>query len=81
MQSETVGEYEIEFSGVQLPNGNEWGAWVTVYGPSCNPMHRNPIFPGQRVAPESRFATQDAAEQEAKKIAHALVEARVKKQK
>jgi hypothetical protein len=79
MQSETIGDYEIEYSGVQLPNSEEWGAWVTVYGPSRNPMHRNPIFPGQRVSPETRFADQGAAEQEAKKVAHALIEARVKK--
>jgi hypothetical protein len=79
MHSETIGDYEIEYSGVPLPNSEEWGAWVAVYGPSHNPMHRNPIFPGQRVAPESRFADENAAEQEAKKIAHALVETRARR--
>ncbi|MDB5774692.1 MAG: hypothetical protein JWP38_825 [Herbaspirillum sp.] len=79
MQTEIVGDYEIEYSGVHLPNCESWGAWLTVYGPSHNPMHRNPIFPGQRVSPESRFDDEQAAEQEAKKIAHALIEGRVKK--
>lgn len=79
MQSETIGDYEIEYSGVPLPNSEEWGAWVTVYGPSRNPMHRNPIFPGQRVSLECRFANQSAAEQEAKKIAYALMAAHFKK--
>jgi hypothetical protein len=79
MQSETIGAYEIEYSGVPLSNHEGWGAWVTVYGPCNNPMHRNPIFPGHRVALESRFATESEAELEAKKIAHGLVEARMKK--
>lgn len=79
MQTETIGRFEVEYSGVQLPNSELWGAWVTVYGPSCNPMHRNPIMPAHRVAPDCSFPSQSAAEQEAKKIAHALVEARTKK--
>jgi hypothetical protein len=79
MQSETIGRYEIEYSGEQLPNSQEWGAWVTVYGPSNNPMHRNPIVPHHRVALDSHFESESAAEQEAQKVAHALVEARSKK--
>jgi hypothetical protein len=77
MQTETVGRYEIEYSGVHLPNSEEWGAWVTVYGPSCNPMHRNPVIPGHRVAPDARFVSENDAEKEARKIAHELLEARL----
>jgi hypothetical protein len=79
MQSEMIGRYEVEYSGVQLPNSELWAAWVTVYGPSCNPMHRNPILPAHRVALDSSFTSESAAEQEAKNVAHALVETRMKK--
>jgi hypothetical protein len=79
MQTETVGRYEVEYSGVQLANSEKWGAWITVYGPSCNPMHRNPVIPAHRVLPDCTFASESAAEQEALKIAHELLEARTRK--
>lgn len=74
MGSETVGDYEIEYEGVQLPEKEGWGAYVTVYGPSTNPMHRNSIVPTQQVAVETVFATQAAAEAEARKVALSLLE-------
>lgn len=73
MPSETIGEYEIEYSGVQLPEGEGWGAYVTVYGPSPNPMHRTPLFPHHRVAVETVFPTEQAAEEQAHQIARSLL--------
>ncbi|HJV51495.1 MAG TPA: hypothetical protein VJ652_08555 [Noviherbaspirillum sp.] len=69
MGIETIGEYEIEYSGVHLVEHEGWAAYVTIYGPSANPMHRNSIFPTQRVSVEAVFATQAQAEAEARRVA------------
>lgn len=73
MPSETIGEYEIEYSGVLLPDSEHWAAYVTVFAPSPNPMHRNNIFPNQRVSVEQVFANQAEAEQEAYKVATGMI--------
>lgn len=73
MPSEHIGEYEIEYSGVRLPVGEDWAAYVAVYGPSPNPMHRNNIFPAQRVSVEFVFPSEEAAEAEARKVAVSMV--------
>lgn len=69
MGIETIGEYEIEYNGVHLVEHEGWAAYVTIYGPSANPMHRNSIFPTQRVSVEAVFATQAQAEAEARRVA------------
>ncbi|MDB5762351.1 MAG: hypothetical protein JWQ21_1346 [Herminiimonas sp.] len=74
MPTETIGEYEIEYSGVQLPDSENWTAHLTIYGPSSNPMHRNNIFPDQRVAVETVFPSEEAAAAEARKIAITMIE-------
>lgn len=74
MATEQLGDYEIEYSGVQLPESEDWGAWVEVFGPSPNPMHRQPVIPSQRVAVETRFGSQQEAEQAARRIALEMVE-------
>ncbi len=76
MPTETVGEYEIEYSGLPLPEGEGWGAHLTIYGPSPNPMHRKPVFPAQRVAVETVFATEREAEAQAHAIALSMIEQR-----
>ncbi|GAB3545385.1 hypothetical protein GCM10027343_21730 [Noviherbaspirillum agri] len=73
MPSEFIGEYEIEYTGVHLVDGEGWAAYVTVYGPSTNPMHRTPLFPYHRVAVETVFPTEQAAEEEAREIARSLL--------
>lgn len=75
MPTEQVGQYEIDFSAVKLVDADGWAAYVTVYGPSPNPMHRNSIMPAQRVAVEQVFDTEAAAEAEAHKAALALLHA------
>ncbi len=73
MGMETIGEYEIEYTGVHLIERDGWAAYLTIYGPSANPMHRNSIFPTQRVSVESVFATQAQAEAEARRVALAML--------
>jgi hypothetical protein len=69
-----LGDYEIEYSGVRLTDVDGWAAYVTIYGPSPNPMHRNSIFPAQRVAVEHVFGSEAEAEAEARKVALAMIE-------
>jgi hypothetical protein len=73
MVSETIGEYEIEYFGERLPNGEGWGAHVAVYGPSPNPMHRNTLFPSQHVSVETVFADEQAAQAAAREVALSLL--------
>jgi hypothetical protein len=73
MRTETIGSYEIEYCGIRLPNDEGWGAQVAIYGPSTNPMHRNSIFPEQRVSVEVTFDNEAAAEAEAHKVALSMI--------
>lgn len=76
MATEQIGDYEIEYSGVHVPESDGWAAWVQIFGPSPNPMHRQPVFPLQHVAVESSFASEQEAEQAARQIAVDMVEHR-----
>ena len=70
MPIEQVGDYEIEYAGVKLPSDNDdWAAMIAIFGPSTNPMHRNAIFPSQRVLIDTVFHDEKSAEQEARKTA------------
>lgn len=73
MRTETIGSYEIEYCGIPLPNGEGWGAQVAIYGPSRNPMHRNSVFPAQRVSVTAVFDNEAAAEAEARKVAVSML--------
>ena len=79
MATETLGEYEIDYSGVRLTDVDGWAAWVTIYGPSTNPMHRNSIVPAQRVALEQVFESEQAAAEQARVAALAMLEERAPK--
>jgi hypothetical protein len=74
MTSEQIGDYEIEYSGFQVPGSEDWAAYLTIYGPSTNPMHMNAVFPHQRVCIDSLFPTEQAAEAEARKIAMSMID-------
>lgn len=76
MPTRTQGEYEIEYSGIWLADVEGWGAYVTIYGPSPNPMHRNDVFPSQRVAVETVFPDEAQAEAEALKVGLDIVKGR-----
>jgi len=75
MPTEQIGKYEIEYAGMPLQavneqdTGKEWGAFVTIYGPSLNPMHRNIVIAQHRVSVDTVYPTEAAAEAEARKIA------------
>jgi hypothetical protein len=69
-----MGDYEIEYSGVRVIGGEEWVANVAIFGRSCNPMHRNPVFPSQRVLADKTFGDEKSAEQGALEVAHELLE-------
>lgn len=73
MQTEKMGDYEIEYGGEQLADSEDWAAYLAIYGPSPNPMHRNSILPHQRVAVESVFATEAEAADAALKTATAML--------
>jgi hypothetical protein len=77
--TETIGDYEIDYSGVHMDDVDGWAAWVTIYGPSANPMHRNSIVPAQRVALEQVFESEAAAEAQAHQVALAMLEERAPK--
>lgn len=74
MPTEHIGHYEVEYSGVQLAESTEWVPHVAIFAPSPNPMHRNSIFPEQRVLIEHTFPSQQEAEAEARRFALAKVE-------
>lgn len=74
MATETIGDYEIEYSGVHMADVDGWAAWVTIYGPSSNPMHRNSIVPAQRVAVEHVYPTEQEAQAQARTVALAMLE-------
>lgn len=76
MATETVGDYEIDYSGVHMDDVDGWAAWVTIYGPSTNPMHRNSIVPAQRVAVEQVFESEAAAQEQAHQAALAMLQER-----
>jgi hypothetical protein len=74
--TEQIGQYEIEYTGIRLTDVDGWAAYVTIYGPSTNPMHRNSIVPNQRVAVEQVFATEGEAEAAAHDAALAMLTSR-----
>ena len=73
MQTEQIGDYEIEYAGERLVDMEGWAAFVTVYGPSTNPMHRNALIPHQRVAVEQVFDSEESAQGEARTAALSML--------
>lgn len=73
MPYETVHEYEVEYSSMQLPDSEHWAAMVAIYGPSPSPMHRNCIFPEQRVSIDTVFDSAEAAQAAARSVALAMI--------
>jgi hypothetical protein len=71
----TIAEHEIEYEGVAIAGTQQWAAYLTIYGSSSNPMHRNSLYPRQHVAVDEVFLTKEAAEEGALKVAKALLQA------
>lgn len=74
MKSEIIGDYEIQYSGIPVPDTDNWTATLAIYAPSTNPMHRNNIFPSQRVAVDSIFPTEQEAEAAARAFGISMIE-------
>jgi hypothetical protein len=76
MATEQIGEYEIAYTGVHVPESSGWAAWVEIFGPSPNPMHRQAVVPLQQVEVETSFGSEQEAEQAARRFAVDMVEHR-----
>lgn len=73
MPNTEIAGHEVEYEAVQVAGTEQWAAYLTIYGPSTNPMHRNSIFPRQHVCVEEVFLTQEAAEAGALAAAETLL--------
>ncbi|GGC16809.1 hypothetical protein GCM10007205_27230 [Oxalicibacterium flavum] len=73
MPTTLIGNYDIDYSGVALPDDAGWAAHVAIHGPSANPMHRNTVFPPQRVLVDQVFASREEAEAQALQAATAML--------
>lgn len=74
MPSKTVDNFEIEFIGELLEGTKQWGAYVSIFAPSANPMHMTHIYPKKRVSADQTFLDQHAAEAEAEKAADLILQ-------
>ncbi|HEX2603516.1 MAG TPA: hypothetical protein VHL60_02495 [Oxalicibacterium sp.] len=72
----TIAEHEVEYEGVAIAGTPQWAAYLTIYGSSANPMHRNSLFPRQHVAVDEVFLTKEAAEEGALKVARTLLQSK-----
>lgn len=74
MPSKIVDGYEIEFTGERLEGTGQWGAFVSIFAPSSNPMHLTHIVPKRRVSADLHLSDQHAAEAEAERAASLLLQ-------
>lgn len=73
MPSKIVDGYEVEFTGELLEGTGQWGAFVSIFAPSANPMHLTHIVPKRRVSADLKFSDQRAAEAEAERASSAIL--------
>ena len=73
MAAEQAGKYEIEYEAVALPESAGWAAFVAVFGESENPAHRKEVIARKRVAVDQTFDTEEAALEEAHRLALELI--------
>ncbi|MES2126248.1 MAG: hypothetical protein V4463_03165 [Pseudomonadota bacterium] len=69
MPIKEIDGYEVEYTGELLEGTDRWGAFVSIYIPSDNPMHLNNIYPKRRVSMDVVLTDQHAAEAEAERVA------------
>ena len=74
MPNKTVDGFEIEFTGEPLEGTRQWGAFVSIFAPSANPMHLMNICPRRRVSADLTLMDQHAAEAEAERAAMVILE-------
>lgn len=74
MPAKTIDGFEVEFTGELLEGTRQWGAYVSIYAPSRNPMHMMNIYPKRRVSADLTLLDQRAAEAEAERAAMKILE-------
>jgi hypothetical protein len=74
MPAKNIDGYEVEFTGELLDGTKQWGAYVSIFAPSSNPMHMTHIFPKRRVSADLTLMDQRSAEAEAERAALKILE-------
>lgn len=74
MPAKNIDGYEVEFTGELLDGTRQWGAYVSIFAPSSNPMHMTHIHPKRRVSADMTFLDQHSAESEAERAALKILE-------
>ncbi|MYN01025.1 hypothetical protein GTP41_02830 [Pseudoduganella sp. DS3] len=74
MPIKIIDGYEVEFTGEALEGAAQWGAFVSIFAPSANPMHLMHIVPKRRVSADQVFSDQHAAELEAERAASLILQ-------
>ncbi|MBB3121720.1 hypothetical protein [Pseudoduganella violacea] len=74
MPSRNIDGYEVEFTGELLEGSEQWGAYVSIFAPSVNPMHMTHIYPKRRVSADLVLMDQHAAEAEAERAATIILQ-------
>lgn len=69
MPTKFIDVYEVEFTGELLEGTEQWGAYVSIFAPTANPMHLNNVYPKRRVSADLKLSDQHAAEVEAERAA------------
>ncbi|WP_342118418.1 hypothetical protein [Pseudoduganella sp. OTU4001] len=69
MPTKIIDGYELEFTGERLEGTGQWGAYVSIFAPSANPMHLTHIVPKRRVSADLQLLDQHSAEAEAERAA------------
>jgi len=74
LPTKNIDGYQVEFLGELLEGSRQWGAYVSITGPSDNPMHLNSLYPKRRVSADLTLPDKRAAEAEAERAALAILE-------
>lgn len=74
MPSKTIDSYVLEFTGELLEGTEQWGAYVSIFAPSANPMHMMNVYPKRRVSPDLTLSDQRVAEAEAERAASLILQ-------
>jgi hypothetical protein len=77
MHTERLGHYEVELSARQLIHNGGWAAFAAIHtladDPATAPDDADAVFPEQRVADETVFASEAAAIAGAREAALAML--------
>ncbi|CAN7371573.1 hypothetical protein LJR289_002152 [Pseudoduganella sp. LjRoot289] len=76
MPTKIIDGYEVEFTGELLEGTTLWGAYVSIFAPSANPMHMINVYPKRRVSADLTLSDQHMAETEAERAAEEVLKAR-----